>query len=33
MSIIIQRGTHLPIEKSQTYYSAVENQASMSIDI
>ena len=33
MSIIIQRGTHLPIEKSQIYSSAVDNQASMSIDI
>ena len=33
MSIIIKRGTHLPIEKSQTYFSSVDNQVSMSIDI
>ena len=33
MSIIIPRGSHLPIEKSQTYSSAENNQESMPIDI
>ena len=33
MSIIIKRGTHLPIEKSQTYFSVRDNQESMTIDI
>jgi len=33
MSVIIKRGTHIPTFNTETYYTASDNQTSMSIDV
>ena len=33
MSVIIKRGTKIPITKTQNYYTVVDNQSSVSVDI